>query len=234
MTAAALHPFQAFLERFALLVEGLGECIAGRREWDRLEQPLYASALMRLQRLFACVHRVVLSAQSGGTPPPARFPRAASRDRSRSRRLPPGEVPLPRGFGWLVRLAPGAQVYGVALHEIVSDPCLVALLANAPKARQSLRSLCVMLGTEPSAFIAPAVRKPAPSTDFGVRVSGRYAAGAQPVFGPSPHHAQCGPDAGFRTPPPAPPSPLTSRTGPPEGASPDAAPPRLNLAVMLR
>ena len=164
--AAALHPFLAFLERLALLVDGLGETIAGRREWDRLEQPLYASALMRLQRLFACVHRAVLAGLSGQPPRTVPFRAGASSGRARRRRVPPGEVPLPRGSGWLVRLAPGTQIYGLTLGELLSDPSLVALLANAPGARRSLRSLCVMLGTEPPAFIAPPV--PPPSSDRGV------------------------------------------------------------------
>ena len=51
MSAAALHPLLAFLERLALMVEGVGECIAGRREWNRLDEPLYASALRRVERL---------------------------------------------------------------------------------------------------------------------------------------------------------------------------------------
>lgn len=161
MSAAALHPFLVFLERLALMVDGLGECIAGRREWNRLDEPLFASALKRVQRLFASVQRAVLLAATGRVRPRPRHPLPPAGSCERRRKpLLPGEVKLPGGMGWLGRLVPGSTVYGFTLGDLLSDPALPAMLADAPTARRSLRALCVMLGVEVPAFLRPQPRTP--------------------------------------------------------------------------
>lgn len=157
----ALHPLAAFLERLALLVESLGHCITTRRGWERRDQAFYDSALLRVQRLFASVQRAVLFAASGRVrPAPPAPPQAAARDGQRRRILPPGEVALPQGSGWLVRLVPGNQVYGSALADLLEDPNLPASLANSSAARRSLRSLCVMLGVKPPPFLQTREKAP--------------------------------------------------------------------------
>lgn len=231
MTAVGLHPFQAFLERLALLVEALGEAVAGRAKWEGLERPLYDSALMRLQRLFGCVHRAVLAARSGRTGRAPQFPHpAASSGNPRRRRVPAGEVPLPRGFGWLVRLVPGAEIYGAGLAEIVSDPCLVALLANAPKARQSLRSLCVMLGADSPIFILPPVRLKASEGGMASgEAAGRDPGGVRRPDGSAASHVSRNTTPAALQGPALHPSPLAAEAVPPDR-------PRhfFNLAVMRR
>lgn len=161
MSFAASSPVHAFLQSLALLVDGIGECIAGRREWDRLSEPLFASALMHVQRLFARVQRGVLAAEARAfRPAPAPPPRGAAKSGKRRKRpLPEGEVALPRGFGWLIRLAPGAQIYGAGLADILDAPGLPDLLAHAPQARRSLRALCIMLGTTVPDFLRPRPRR---------------------------------------------------------------------------
>lgn len=159
MSAAALHPFLVFLERLALMVDGLGECIAGRREWNRLDEPLFASALKRVQRLFASVQRAVLLAATGRVRPRPRHPLPPAGSCERRRKpLLPGEVKLPGGMGWLGRLVPGSTVYGFTLTDLLADPALPAMLADAPTARRSLRALCIMLGADVPAFLRPPAR----------------------------------------------------------------------------
>ena len=74
MSAAAPFLVRAFLERLALLVGGVGECVAGRPEWQRLSQPLHQAALQRVQLLLLRVRRSLRIAASGRmsrtSPPP--------------------------------------------------------------------------------------------------------------------------------------------------------------------
>lgn len=199
MSAAAFHPVQAFLQRLALLVDGIGECITGRQSWERLEQPLYVSALLHLQRLFARVHRGLLAAERRAARPkpvpPA--PGTAKTGTRRKRPLPPGEVKLPRGFGWLIRLAPGVQIYGAGLADLLEDPDLPALLANAPQARQSLRAMCIMLGATVPEFLRPA--RSAKPGETAAAAAPPDAAQAPP--GAWPAGAEAGPHDGASPPP---------------------------------
>jgi len=55
---------------------------------------------------------------------------------------------LPRGFAWLIRLAPETACGAEQLRYFLADPEVAALLAAAPRMAQALRPLCRMLGVE--------------------------------------------------------------------------------------
>ncbi len=91
---------------------------------------------------------------------------------------------LPRGFGWLVRIALyRAAGYGSQLRVILAQPEMVALLMAAPQAGRILRPLCRMLAVEAALLrprpageavlaevapvVQPRVRVPRPVVDFG-------------------------------------------------------------------
>ncbi|MBV8589259.1 MAG: hypothetical protein JO212_04240 [Acetobacteraceae bacterium] len=56
---------------------------------------------------------------------------------------------LPSGFGWLIRLVPGAAVYGSQVQYLLADPEMAAMLAKVPQAGRILQPLCRMLAIRP-------------------------------------------------------------------------------------
>ena len=74
-----------------------------------------------------------------------------------SPRLPPR---LPRGFAWLIRLAPDAAQLGGQVRHLLADPELASLLVAAPQAGRILRPLCRMLGILPGPDLPPALFGP--------------------------------------------------------------------------
>ncbi|MBV8095574.1 MAG: hypothetical protein JO110_20555 [Acetobacteraceae bacterium] len=52
---------------------------------------------------------------------------------------------LPGGFGWLIRLVPGAAAYAGQVEHLLADAEMAALLAEVPQAGRILRPLCRML-----------------------------------------------------------------------------------------
>ncbi|MBV8095775.1 MAG: hypothetical protein JOY71_02935 [Acetobacteraceae bacterium] len=84
-------------------------------------------------------------ARAGRLPPASVTREQAERDLElpRLEGLPPAR--LPSGFGWLIRLVPGAAIYGSQLQHLLADPEMAALLADLPQAGRILRPLCRML-----------------------------------------------------------------------------------------
>jgi len=58
----------------------------------------------------------------------------------------PKHPPLPRRFGWLVRLSPNVGGLGSSLRNLLTTDEIATLLADAPQAARILRPLCNMLG----------------------------------------------------------------------------------------
>jgi HAMP domain-containing protein len=58
----------------------------------------------------------------------------------------PKHPPLPRRFGWLVRLSPNVGGLSSSLRNLLTKDEIATLLADAPQAARILRPLCNMLG----------------------------------------------------------------------------------------
>lgn len=155
--AAPANPFESFLLRFAVLIGGLSRCVGDHHR--RAEQPVYAAVLDLLDKIFTRVQRAVHAFEPGR---PTRKPSAACLEAAaaaRAARAASGTQAetasrvtrgrgfrLPQGFGWLPRVSPEAEAYVPQMRDILNEPALAELLANAPIVRRTLLSLCNMLG----------------------------------------------------------------------------------------
>ena len=127
-----------------------------------LAVPLTLLIWARLRRLAARFARLAARLEAAG-PPCAPHRAAASRPRS-PRPAATRPPPLPRDFGWLVRLV-GHEAAGGAsqLRHLLTEPDMAALIAASPRQTgRLLRPLCRMLGIVPPPLIAkPSPRAPA-------------------------------------------------------------------------
>jgi hypothetical protein len=142
-------------ERFAALFLCLSQAVGKRTGWG-LHSWVIALITNRLrgikQRFVRLAARIV-----AGTYAPRQVvaPPRPPIDRPPIDRKPREKNPLPRKFGWLVKLVPEATCYGSQLEYLFRDPEMAALLAAAPAPMgRALRSLCHMLGLAPPAVIA--------------------------------------------------------------------------------
>ncbi|MBV8522749.1 MAG: hypothetical protein JOY71_11620 [Acetobacteraceae bacterium] len=112
---------------------------------ERSAVPLLFLAWTRLGRLASRFDALVAAVRAGRLPagPESRAQSAADLELPRLEGLPQ-PFRLPGRFGWLVRLVPGAAVYGSQMQHVLADPEMAALLA-APQAGRMLRPLCRML-----------------------------------------------------------------------------------------
>jgi len=152
---APLHP--AAIQRFALIIDGLCRSFAASHARG-VAGPLILLVWSRLRRIGARFAAVAARVRSGTVP--AASSRAACRGTAcgpaASRPTPSGaRQTLPRGFAWLVRLAPEAACHGSQLQNLLSDAEMVALLSAAPQMARVLRPLCRMLGVEPTPELLP-------------------------------------------------------------------------------
>ena len=144
-------------DRFALIIEGLCRVVAAQHARG-LAGPMIILIWTRLRRAgtrFASL----LARFEAGTLRPAARPRcpgarssapAAEPDEA-GRGLPQGRCSarsreasprLPRGFAWLIRLAPETACGAEQLRYFLADPEVAALLAAAPRIARALRPLC--------------------------------------------------------------------------------------------
>ena len=114
---------------------------------------------------------------------------------------PAGPQPLPRGFGWLLRLVPEAAMFGEMVQRLIEDPEMAALLREAPHLGPILRSLCWMFAIRPG----PELRLP-------------------------PRRKRTSPVAPALKNEPPPDAPPVSPRAPSPGASPERPPPSPELA----
>ncbi|MBV8094423.1 MAG: hypothetical protein JO110_14600, partial [Acetobacteraceae bacterium] len=123
-------------------------------------------AWARLGRLASRFEALVAAVRAGRLPlgPAPREQSGRDFELPRLEGLPPPR--LPGGFGWLLRLVPGAAAYGSQVQHLLADPEMAALLAGAPQAARILRPLCRMLGIRPGPeLFASRRRAPASSDD---------------------------------------------------------------------
>ncbi|MBV8095040.1 MAG: hypothetical protein JO110_17785 [Acetobacteraceae bacterium] len=153
-------------DRLALIVAELRVVLAAHMAKDRSAVAVLFLAWARLGRLASRFESLVAAVRARRLPPTPAPRGQAERDLElpRLEGLPPPR--LPGRFGWLIRLVPGAAVYGSQLQYLLADPEMAALLAGSPQAGHILRPLCRMLGirTEPELFASRGVA-PASSDD---------------------------------------------------------------------
>jgi hypothetical protein len=169
-------------ERLALIIAGLCEVLAARAVKHRAAEAVLMLASTRLRRLSFRFATLVAKLREGRLSAARRPPRRAEPAPALAPAVEPptgsgpaagAEAPpatprpsLPRGFGFLLRLAPGHEVPGcrAQVEHWLSDPEVLALLAQAPQAAgRILRPLCHMLGIElPPALRLPPREPPAP------------------------------------------------------------------------
>src|SRR5438309_2869845 len=120
MCLAASQPPTGLSHRLALIIAGLCEALAARMAKDRTAVPLLFLAWTRLRRLTARFEAVVADLRAGRV-------RAAPAARDRAQALPqmpglpsfPQPYRLPRGFGWLPRLAPEAAAFAGQVEHLL-------------------------------------------------------------------------------------------------------------------
>jgi hypothetical protein len=142
-------------ENFATLLAWLSQAVAAMSGGDRLSCALIGLIIDRIR----CIKQ--------------RFARLAARIREgryavrivaphRRAEVPRRPDPLPKTFGWLLKLVPEAVQYRGQLENLLRDPDMAALLAAAPASLgRPLRSLCHMLGLPRPEILAPPA-KPRP------------------------------------------------------------------------
>ncbi len=69
---------------------------------------------------------------------------------------------LPRGYGWLARMAPETVPFGIEFAYLLAQPEMTELLATAPRLWRVLRPLCRMFGITPPEALPPPPDTPAP------------------------------------------------------------------------
>jgi hypothetical protein len=129
----------------------------GARLWNRLTEAaerfavIAATPVPRTRRRVEPVAIAEGAVSEDGTPLdpfPPRKPRAPPK---RPLRL------LPRGYGWLARLAPDLVPYGIELAYFLAQPDMMELLASSPRLCRALRPLCRMFGLSPPHITPSAV-----------------------------------------------------------------------------
>ncbi len=148
-------PPQTATDRFALILGALCRAVAARGADKRgcgglAAGPVLVLLWTRLRRMATRFAALAARVRAGTLPSPAP---AGYRAASRPASPPPHR--LPRGFGWLIRLAPEAACHGSQLRHLLSDPEFSALVSAAPALRRVLRPLCHMLGIEPAPSLTP-------------------------------------------------------------------------------
>ena len=192
MTAAAASPpttsAWALAERFARFICGLREAMAAGTEHNPVLMGMAARLWNRLTEAaerFAAIaaHPVARSRRRPAEPAPAPA-QAVPADAVPTRPAKPRRT-LPRGYGWLVRMAPETVPCGIDFAYLLAQPEMKELLATAPRLWRVLRPLCRMFGItppEPPPRTAPR-RAPKPRRDAD-RLRRRSEAAAVRDFGP--------------------------------------------------
>ena len=144
-------------DRLGLIIQALCGAIAARMAKHGDAAPLLFLAWTRLRRLAVRFEKLMADVRSGRV---AAAPAAGDRVECLPQ-LPglpawPSPYRVPRGFGWLLRLAPASAAYAGQVEYLLADPEMKALAAGWPQAARMLRPLCRMLGIRPGPeFSAP-------------------------------------------------------------------------------
>jgi hypothetical protein len=138
-------------EHFAAILFWLAQAV-GARSGAGLSFSLIALIVDRLRRIKQAFARVAARVAAGSYRPRRRAAAA------RPGQPPPKPDPLPKEFGWLLKLVPDAVGYRAHLERLLAAPEMAELLAAAPASlRRPVRSLCWMLAISPP----PVLAKPA-------------------------------------------------------------------------
>ena len=136
-------------DRFAGIVDGLCRAVAAQIAGGRLAGPLIILIWTRLRHIARRFGGIAARLNAGRLRRRAAPRRRPAQETPRPRRHR-GPRPLPQGFAWLIRLAPGAAAGAASqLRHLLAEPDMAALIAAAPQTGRSLRSLCWMLGVRP-------------------------------------------------------------------------------------
>jgi hypothetical protein len=186
MTATPTHPLA---HRFDSLIMSLLACaselVAGGCAWLFIDFALIKLFWRRLRRLNRKFARIVAAWQAG-TLPPAGSPRPA-----RARPAAPRErAPDPmRTHGWVSKTISRAFVRAWDLEEMLDDPELQTLVAEAPLAGRVLRPLCHLLAVKQPEWLrlphrprAPRPRKPRPKRILVRLGAGQLWRGPTPIW----------------------------------------------------
>jgi hypothetical protein len=132
--------------QIALLIERLVE--AGRL-FGCMRQGMFLGHIVwgRLQGFQRRFERLAAKIRAGTLRAPRQRTMRAERVRAG------GKSPLPRKFGWMPHMVPGAGVVAQALELLLADPQMPALMQAAPQTGRILRPLCRMLGLKPPACL---------------------------------------------------------------------------------
>jgi hypothetical protein len=146
-------PYQPteLVARLFLILRNLRDGLAIRGAKEHATGPLVLLICKRLTRMYARVENLVAAIREGRLPTPP-----AQRPRSRREPRPPKALHLPRGFGWMLRMAPETRQTGGQVQFWMADPELAELVAKAPQLGRTLRWLCQAMQIEPP----PALRLP--------------------------------------------------------------------------
>ncbi|MBV8525987.1 MAG: hypothetical protein JOY71_28395, partial [Acetobacteraceae bacterium] len=110
-------------DRLALIIAGLRGMVAAHMAKDQSAVAVLFLGWTRLGRLASRFEALVAAVRAERLPagPESRVQSAADLELPRLEGLPQ-PFRLPGRFGWLVRLVPGAAVYGIQLQYLLADP----------------------------------------------------------------------------------------------------------------
>ncbi len=143
LTTLARRLFQVFTGLY-----GLREAIGRHSVRHPAITPIVLLVCARFTRLIARLDRLSLKHQAGTLAP--RAPRSAKTPRKPAAKP---DLRLPTGRGWLVRMVPAAGAAGGAVHALLQDPDVRALVEAAPQAGRLFRPLSRMLGVDLPAWL---------------------------------------------------------------------------------
>ncbi len=157
--------------RFVRFISGLREAVAAGAENQPAVMDLAARLWNRLTEAaerFAAIaaHPVARSRRRPAAPAPlpedTRPEDAMPEDAMPPRPAPPRRT-LPRGLGWLARMAPETVPSGIEFAYLLAQPEMTELLAAAPRLWRVLRPLCRMFGITPPEALPPPPPRRAPA-----------------------------------------------------------------------
>jgi len=142
-------PAETLLDRFDAIVEGAAYVFAVQCDVELSLLPLCVLFCVRLIHLGKRFGNLWTRWREGRLLPPRQPPSQPIAPRKRPvwpAALIEPRSPLPRSFGWLLKLVPQAAMFNSQLQRFLVDPEMVAFLTEVPQAGRLLRSLCHTLG----------------------------------------------------------------------------------------
>jgi hypothetical protein len=122
-----------------------------------LETPLIKLLWRRLRRMSRQFHSILARYHAGTLPPPGSTPSRPARPRPAAAAPPPSDWPTPQQqaarYGALLRLTYAATLRYFELKEMLADPDMPALVAEAPQLGRVLRPMCRLLALPPPPWL---------------------------------------------------------------------------------